>query len=218
MRQLAEGQLTMLLYRQKKPKHPMSVAYTQLMGLDTRPNETDVLGLSRFGKGSHRISYAGTLHLTRRLHQNWTLLLAPGWWHRNYVDRFYLDPQGARVWDTHSNTLLSAGMRWQACKHVALVLDYTWVFNPFYQNHPQQGYYRMPWGMAVEMGRGNTRIQLQATNAANLSGLNAWQDSPNGWDAGGLRLGFRLTHDLWLKKQVPKMAFEWSEEEILPEE
>jgi hypothetical protein len=216
VRQLVEGQLTMLLYRQKKPKHPFSITYTQQMGTDTRPNETDALGLARFGKGSHRISYAGTLHFTRRMHQNWTLMLAPGWWHRNYVNRYYLNPQGARVWDTHSNALLSAGLRWQACTHAALMLDYTWVLNPFYQNHPQQGFYRMPWGMAVELGRGSTRLQLQATNAASLSVLNAWQDSPSGWDAGGLRMGFRLTHDFWLKKPAAKMQFEWSDEEMLP--
>ncbi|MBX3102563.1 MAG: hypothetical protein KF690_08650 [Bacteroidetes bacterium] len=216
-RQLAEGYLSVQVYRQKKGKHPLTLTLMQHMGVDTRPNAEEMPGLMRFGQGSHRIGYATMLVASRRLSQRWSLLAMPGFWHRNYVDRFYFNAQGARVMDSHSNLVVAAGLRWQATSCIALVADYVYNANPFYSQHPVNGFYRMPLGLAAELTSGPWRLQGHLSNAPGISPFNHWSSSPTGWDAGGLHMGFRFTYDLWLKKPEPKVNFEWSEEEITPE-
>lgn len=133
-----------------------------------------------------RIAYYHQIIVGRKFSKNLSIQLAPAILHRNLTPQS-LDP----------NTLFATelGLRYKLSKRLAILLDYTHVFNRF-----PGLIVRNPLSLGVDIETGGHVFQLHLTNSAGLNERAYMTDTNGSWLKGELHFGFNLSRIFQITK------------------
>ncbi len=136
---------------------------------------------------SDRLAYYHQIIVGRKISDRFSLQLAPTLLHRNLTPQS-LDP----------NTLFATGlgMRYKLNNRLAVLLDYTHVFNRF-----PGLIVRNPLSLGVDIETGGHVFQLHFTNSAGLNERAYMTDTNGSWLRGEIQFGFNLSRVFQVTKQ-----------------
>lgn len=134
-----------------------------------------------------RLGYYYSVIVGRKFSDRFSLQLSPTVVHRNIVD--------SRV---VSNDLFALGFggRFKVTQRVALIWDYTYVFNQF----PSKIEYN-PLSVGFDIETGGHVFQLHFSNAVGMNERAFIGDANSNWLKGEVQFGFNLSRVFQLKKQ-----------------
>tara|TARA_B100000767_G_scaffold27408_1_gene23851 strand:+ start:5948 stop:6799 length:852 start_codon:yes stop_codon:yes gene_type:complete len=162
------------LARQQKGKMPFTVAaYTSVLA--NTALDTDNLPKLRF---EHRLSYVGQLLISRKLTKELSLLVAPTFFHDNYVND-----------DTQENSqyAVAFGGRYKLGKRWSVNMEYG-----MHLNRSAASSFNNPFSIGVDLETGGHIFQLHFTNSQSMNTNGVFGTSTGDWGDGDVYFGFNL--------------------------
>jgi len=162
------------LARQQEGKMPFTmVGYTSVLA--NTALDTDNLPKLRF---EHRLSYVGQLLISRKLTKELSLLVAPTFFHDNYVIDNSQD---------NSQYAVALGGRYKLGSRWSVNMEYGMHLNrsttPLYNN---------PFSIGVDLETGGHIFQLHFTNSQSMNTNGVFGTSTGDWAEGDVYFGFNL--------------------------
>ncbi len=178
-----DGFVKYRILRQSTGARTMPISLLWISGITWNGLKDPFPGVST--TSSDRLAYYHQVIVGRKFSDRFSLQLAPTILHRNITPQS-LDP----------NTLYAAelGMRYKLSNRLALLLDYTHVFNRF-----PGLIVRNPLSIGVDIETGGHVFQLHFTNAAGLNERAYLTDINGSWLKGEIQFGFNLSRVFQLK-------------------
>lgn len=162
------------LARQQKGKMPFTVAaYTSVLA--NTALDTDNLPKLRF---EHRLSYVGQLLISRKLTKELSLLVAPTFFHDNYVNDNLQE---------NSQYAVAFGGRYKLGKRWSVNMEYG-----MHLNRSAASLFNNPFSIGVDLETGGHIFQLHFTNSQSMNTNGVFGTSTGDWGDGDVYFGFNL--------------------------
>jgi hypothetical protein len=139
---------------------------------------------NRNNKFSHRVAYYYQSIIGRKFSEKLTLQLGTTAVHNNLV---------AGAADRNDVFALSTGARYKISKRMALMADYSYVFNNSNKN---------PLSLGLDIETGGHVFQLHFSNATGMNERAFLTETIGSWGAGDIRFGFNISRTFQLKKRI----------------
>ena len=170
-----ESSLKFRILSQRKHGFPVTiVSYNSIM-LNTALEEVN-LPLLEF---ENRISYATQLLISRKVTKNFSIEIAPTFFHDNFV---VLDEQ------ENSQYALGVGGRYKLSKRWSINVDYGYHFNRA-ENSP----FKDPLSIGFDLETGGHVFQMHFTNAQPMNTNGFLGQATGDWSDGNIYFGFNLS-------------------------
>ena len=127
----------------------------------------------------HRLGYTAQILISKKINTNFSLELAPTFFHDNYV---MMDSQ------SNSQFALGFGGRYKLTKRWSLNMDYGWHLNRA-SNSP----FKNPLSIGVDLETGGHVFQMHFTNAQAMNTNGFLGQSTGNWADGNIYFGFNLS-------------------------
>ena len=127
----------------------------------------------------HRLGYTAQLLISRKLNTNFSIALAPTFFHDNYVA---FDEQD------NSQYALGLGGRYKLGKRWSLNADYGW-----HLNRAKGSPYKNPLSIGVDLETGGHVFQMHFTNAQSMNTNGFLGQATGDWSDGNIYFGFNLS-------------------------
>ncbi len=163
------------LLRQEKNGFPFTIVGFNSVMVNTALDE-DNLPLIEF---KHRLGYVAQLLVSRKINTNFSVELAPTFFHDNYVQ---IDGQD------NSQFALGLGGRHKLSKRWSVNVDYGWHLNRF-SDSP----FKNPLSVGFDLETGGHVFQLHFTNAQGMNTNTFLGQSTGDWSDGDIYFGFNLS-------------------------
>ena len=162
------------LLKQQEGKMPFTVVGYASVLANTALN-TDNLAKLRF---EHRLSYVGQLLISRKLTKELSLLVAPTFFHDNYV-----------IDDLQENSqyAVAFGSRYKLGKRWSVNMEYG-----MHLNRSATSLYNNPFSIGVDLETGGHIFQLHFTNSQSMNTNGVFGTSTGDWGEGDVYFGFNL--------------------------
>ena len=160
--------------RQQEGKMPFTlVGYTSILA--NTALDTDNLPKLRF---EHRLSYVGQLLISRKLTKELSILVAPTFFHDNYV-----------IDDSQENSqyAVAFGGRYKLGARWSLNMEYG-----MHLNRSATSLYNNPFSVGVDLETGGHVFQLHFTNSQSMNTNGVFGTSTGDWGEGDVYFGFNL--------------------------
>lgn len=160
--------------RQQEGKMPFTlVGYTSILA--NTALDTDNLPKLRF---EHRLSYVGQLLISRKLTKELSILVAPTFFHDNYV-----------IDDSQENSqyAVAFGGRYKLGARWSLNMEYG-----MHLNRSATSLYNNPFSIGVDLETGGHVFQLHFTNSQSMNTNGVFGTSTGDWGEGDVYFGFNL--------------------------
>ena len=162
------------LARQQEGKMPFTlVGYTSVLA--NTALDTDNLPKLRF---EHRLSYVGQLLISRKLTKELSLLVAPTFFHDNYVIDNSQD---------NSQYAVALGGRYKLGSRWSVNMEYG-----MHLNRSTTSLYNNPFSIGVDLEAGGHIFQLHFTNSQSMNTNGVFGTSTGDWAEGDVYFGFNL--------------------------
>jgi len=162
------------LARQQEGKMPFTmVGYTSVLA--NTALDTDNLPKLRF---EHRLSYVGQLLISRKLTKELSLLVAPTFFHDNYVIDNSQD---------NSQYAVALGGRYKLGSRWSVNMEYG-----IHLNRSTTSLYNNPFSIGVDLETGGHIFQLHFTNSQSMNTNGVFGTSTGDWAEGDVYFGFNL--------------------------
>ena len=162
------------LARQQEGKIPFTlVGYTSVLA--NTALDTDNLPKLRF---EHRLSYVGQLLISRKLTKELSLLVAPTFFHDNYVIDNSQD---------NSQYAVALGGRYKLGSRWSVNMEYG-----MHLNRSTTSLYNNPFSIGVDLETGGHIFQLHFTNSQSMNTNGVFGTSTGDWAEGDVYFGFNL--------------------------
>lgn len=162
------------LARQQEGKMPFTmVGYTSVLA--NTAIDTDNLPKLRF---EHRLSYVGQLLISRKLTKELSLLVAPTFFHDNYVIDNSQD---------NSQYAVALGGRYKLGSRWSVNMEYG-----MHLNRSTTSLYNNPFSIGVDLETGGHIFQLHFTNSQSMNTNGVFGTSTGDWAEGDVYFGFNL--------------------------
>ena len=162
------------LARQQEGKMPFTlVGYTSVLA--NTALDTDNLPKLRF---EHRLSYVGQLLISRKLTKELSLLVAPSFFHDNYVIDNSQD---------NSQYAVALGGRYKLGSRWSVNMEYG-----MHLNRSTTSLYNNPFSIGVDLETGGHIFQLHFTNSQSMNTNGVFGTSTGDWAEGDVYFGFNL--------------------------
>ena len=162
------------LLKQQQGKMPFTVVGYASVLANTALN-TDNLAKLRF---EHRLSYVGQLLISRKITKELYLLVAPTFFHDNYV-----------IDDLQENSqyAVAFGSRYKLGKRWSVNMEYG-----MHLNRSATSLYNNPFSIGVDLETGGHIFQLHFTNSQSMNTNGVFGTSTGDWGEGDVYFGFNL--------------------------
>ena len=162
------------LLKQQQGKIPFTVVGYASVLANTALN-TDNLAKLRF---EHRLSYVGQLLISRKVTKELSLLVAPTFFHDNYV-----------IDDLQENSqyAVAFGSRYKLGKRWSVNMEYG-----MHLNRSATSLYNNPFSIGVDLETGGHIFQLHFTNSQSMNTNGVFGTSTGDWGEGDVYFGFNL--------------------------
>ena len=182
LRQLINGVFKYRLLRQKEGKGtPVTLTVLGVSSLSTAKRIEDNPDVLRsFPDFSHRMAFTGQLLIARKFSDGLSLLIAPGYTHRNLVP--FEDENGLFS--------MGAGARVQLSRVFGIIADITVPFSS--RRTSDNGFYPAV-GLGLEIDTGGHLFQVNFTNATGIMETDYIPYTTSNWLDGEFRLGFTIS-------------------------
>ena len=182
LRQLINGVFKYRLLRQKEGKGtPVTLTVLGVGSLSTANRIADNPDVLRsFPDFSHRMAFTGQLLIARKFSDGLSLLIAPGYTHRNLVP--FEDENGLFS--------MGAGARIQLSRVFGIITDVTVPFSS--RRNTDNGFYPAI-GLGLEIDTGGHLFQINFTNATGIMETDYIPYTTSSWLDGEFRLGFTIS-------------------------
>ena len=182
LRQLINGVFKYRLLRQKEGKGtPVTLTVLGVSSLSTAKRIEDNPDVLRsFPDFSHRMAFTGQLLIARKFSDGLSLLIAPGYTHRNLVP--FEDENGLFS--------MGAGARIQLSRVFGIITDVTVPFSS--RRNTDNGFYPAI-GLGLEIDTGGHLFQINFTNATGIMETDYIPYTTSSWLDGEFRLGFTIS-------------------------
>ena len=182
LRQLINGVFKYRLLRQKEGKGtPVTLTVLGVSSLSTAKRIEDNPDVLRsFPDFSHRMAFTGQLLIARKFSDGLSLLIAPGYTHRNLVP--FEDDNGLFS--------MGAGARIQLSRVFGIITDVTVPFSS--RRNTDNGFYPAI-GLGLEIDTGGHLFQINFTNATGIMETDYIPYTTSSWLDGEFRLGFTIS-------------------------
>ena len=182
LRQLINGVFKYRLLRQKEGKGtPVTLTVLGVGSLSTANRIADNPDVLRsFPDFSHRMAFTGQLLIARKFSDGLSLLIAPGYTHRNLVP--FEDENGLFS--------MGAGARVQLSRVFGIIADITVPFSS--RRTSDNGFYPAV-GLGLEIDTGGHLFQVNFTNATGIMETDYIPYTTSNWLDGEFRLGFTIS-------------------------
>ena len=160
--------------RQQEGKMPFTlVGYTSILA--NTALDTDNLPKLRF---EHRLSYVGQLLISRKLTKELSILVAPTFFHDNYV-----------IDDSQENSqyAVAFGGRYKLGARWSLNMEYG-----MHLNRSATSLYNNPFSIGVDLETGGHVFQLHFTNSQSMNTNGVFGTSTGDWGESDVYFGFNL--------------------------
>ena len=187
VRKEVDGFVKYRLLRQSTGARTMPIALIAVAGM-TINGLKDAVGNPEVATTfPRRLGYYYSLIVGRKFSNRLSLQLTPTVVHRNIVDSQVIP-----------NDLYALGLggRFKITKRVALIWDYSYVFNQF----PAKLEYN-PLSLGIDIETGGHVFQLHFSNAVGMNERAFISDANSNWLKGEVQFGFNLSRVFQLKKQ-----------------
>lgn len=162
------------LARQQEGKLPFTmVGYTSVLA--NTALDTDNLPKLRF---EHRLSYVGQLLISRKITKELSLLVAPTFFHDNYVIDNSQD---------NSQYAVALGGRYKLGSRWSVNMEYG-----MHLNRSATSLYNNPFSIGVDLETGGHIFQLHFTNSQSMNTNGVFGTSTGDWAEGDVYFGFNL--------------------------
>jgi len=162
------------LARQQEGKMPFTmVGYTSVLA--NTALDTDNLPKLRF---EHRLSYVGQLLISRKLTKELSLLVAPTFFHDNYVIDNSQD---------NSQYAVALGGRYKLGSRWSVNMEYG-----MHLNRSTTSLYNNPFSIGVDLETGGHIFQLHFTNSQSMNTNGVFGTSTGDWAESDVYFGFNL--------------------------
>ena len=162
------------LARQQEGKLPFTmVGYTSVLA--NTALDTDNLPKLRF---EHRLSYVGQLLISRKITKELSLLVAPTFFHDNYVIDNSQD---------NSQYAVALGGRYKLGSRWSVNMEYG-----MHLNRSSTSLYNNPFSIGVDLETGGHIFQLHFTNSQSMNTNGVFGTSTGDWAEGDVYFGFNL--------------------------
>jgi hypothetical protein len=141
---------------------------------------------SRANKFSHRVAYYFQSIVGRKFSEKFTLQVSPTIVHNNLV---------ALATDRNDVFTISTGGRYKISKRMALMADYSYVFNNANRN---------PLSLGLDIETGGHVFQLHFSNATGMNERAFITETIGSWGEGDIRFGFNISRTFQIKKKKLK--------------
>ncbi|WP_242119371.1 DUF5777 family beta-barrel protein [Aestuariivivens sediminicola] len=170
-----EASLKYRLLRQQDNGFPFTiVGYNEVL-INTALDKID-LPLLEF---KHRLSYVAQLLISRKLSPNFSLELAPTFFHDNFV---FLDEQD------NSQFALGLGGRYKLGKRWSINADYGW-----HMNRADNSPFKNPFSIGFDLETGGHVFQMHFTNTQGMNTNTFLGQGSGDWSEGDIYFGFNLS-------------------------
>ena len=162
------------LARQQEGKLPFTmVGYTSVLA--NTALDTDNLPKLRF---EHRLSYVGQLLISRKITKELSLLVAPTFFHDNYV-----------IDNSQDNSQYAVGLggRYKLGSRWSVNMEYG-----MHLNRSATSLYNNPFSIGVDLETGGHIFQLHFTNSQSMNTNGVFGTSTGDWAEGDVYFGFNL--------------------------
>ncbi len=132
-----------------------------------------------FVKDVYRFTYCGQAVFARKFSPNFSLLITPGFVHRNFV------PAG----DENTTYSLSGGFRCKFTRSTSLIADYSHTFG---RENVSTDHYDV-LGVGVEIETGGHVFSIMFTNASGLLENDYLLNTSDSWAKGGMKFSFIIS-------------------------
>ncbi len=170
-----EASIKYRLLRQKKNGFPFTVVGYNSVLTNTALEEANLPKL----EFKHRLGYTAQLLISRKVSTNFSLELAPTFFHDNFVS---IDSQD------NSQYALGVGGRYKLAKRWSLNMDYGW-----HLNRADDSPFKNPFSIGVDLETGGHVFQMHFTNAQPMNTNGFLGQSTGDWSDGNIYFGFNLS-------------------------
>lgn len=170
-----EASIKYRLLRQKKNGFPFTVVGYNSVLINTALEEANLPKL----EFKHRLGYTAQLLISRKVSTNFSLELAPTFFHDNFVS---IDSQD------NSQYALGVGGRYKLAKRWSLNMDYGW-----HLNRADDSPFKNPFSIGVDLETGGHVFQMHFTNAQPMNTNGFLGQSTGDWSDGNIYFGFNLS-------------------------
>ncbi len=170
-----EGSLKYRLVNQQKNGFPFTVVgYNSLM-INTALDKNNLPKL----KFKHRLSYATQVLISRKLNTNFSVEIAPTYFHDNYVAINEQD---------NAQFAIGVGGRYKLGKRWSLNMDYG-----IHLNRARTSPFMNPLSVGVDLETGGHVFQMHFTNAQPMNTNGFLGQASGNWEEGDIYFGFNLS-------------------------
>lgn len=163
------------LIQQKENGFPFTIVGFNAFLINTGL-EKDNLPLIKF---KHRLGYTAQLLVSRKVNTNFSVQLAPTFFHDNYVAINEQD---------NSQFAMGFGGRYKISKRSSLNIDYGWHLNRA-ENSP----FKNPLSIGIDIETGGHVFQMHFTNAQGMNTNSFLGQGSGDWTDGDVYFGFNLS-------------------------
>ena len=198
MRAKGAGLLTqnvsgLLKYRvlRQGPTSPFSVAFSGLATVSTIAASDDPGKITFFPVFAHRWSYNLQVIVASKISERIAFQVAPQWTYRNIVP----NDEDVMFVDTNDLPSISAALKVQMSKALALIVDFTVPFSEHRRERDANGdrSFFFPLGVGVEWETGGGHVfQMNFTNSSGIVETDYIPYTNSDWLDGEFRLGFTI--------------------------
>ncbi len=188
VQQLYEGSIKFRLLQQTIDGHmPVSVTLFGSNTIAGMEASTDPTSAAAFKSFNDRMNYVSQVIIARKLNENFSVTLTPGYVHRNFT----------AFRDQNDLFTLGAGARAKLSKRMAFVVDY---YAPF-RNKADRAYLEQlnavkfynALGAGLEIETGGHVFHLNFTNATAIEEMQFLTQTTSSWLKGQYRWGFSIS-------------------------
>lgn len=200
--ELVDGYIKYQLLQQTTDnKTPVSIAlygdasYNTQRGSDFYNSVAETSHLTH--KSVHRLSYISQLIIARKCGSRCSILLVPGFQHRNFVVATINQNNNAE----EGNNLFSlgTGLRLKLNEHISFIADYTYIFSKYRTNNLINPYYN-PLSLGLEIATTKHIFQFSFTNVSGIIENNYLPNSNDSWLKGGVKFTMNISREFNCKK------------------
>ncbi len=170
-----EGALKYRLVKQKKDGSPFTIVGYNSFLINTALDEANLPRL----EFENRLGYASQILIARKFNKNLSLLLAPTFFHDNYVVDNNQD---------NSQFALGIGGRHKLGKRWSINVDYGW-----HLNRSSSSPFKNPLSIGFDLETGGHVFQMHFTNAQGMNTNTFLGQATGDWGDGDIFFGFNLS-------------------------
>ena len=139
-------------------------------------------------KFEHRLGYTAQLLISRKINTDFSVELAPTFFHDNLTSSFYDENQVKISDQDNSQFALGFGGRYKLSKRMSLNIDYGWHLNRD-NNSP----FKNPLSLGIDLETGGHVFQMHFTNAQGMNTNSFLGQATGDWRDGDIYFGFNLS-------------------------